>query len=740
MNLQFYWITQKPNPVPLRTAALMLAMVANLAPATAQEGSISGRVVDSRGEPVADAIVRVLQPQRETRSSPDGSFHFNQLPAGELRIELDYGGSRSLHRIQSGSQEVELTVSSHAHSDEIVVSAGGQPRGESEIAQPINVLSGDELLEVLQASLGETLEQEPGVTASFFGPGSSRPVIRGLGGSRVRTLEDGIGSLDASTSSPDHAVSIEPGQAERIEVLRGPATLLYGSSAIGGVVNVIDDRIPRYRAAKPLSGTADLRLGSVAEEITGSVGLTGGAGDWAWSVGGLHRHTSPYEVPRGATLTGEETVGNSDLQSDSGRLGVTRFFSDKGWVGLSVSGIDSFYGIPGGDHEEALRIDLEQRRFDLKSELRNPFGRFASAKIRAGWVNYQHQELEGSEVGTQFFNDAWEARVELVQQTRGNLTGSIGIQARDRDFRAVGEEAFVPRIESTNLAVFAVEQWTKNRLIYEFGARYESQDTQTPALKAGRKFSGLSASAGLLVKLSKIWQTGGSVSRAVKMPTGEELFSNGPHFATQSFEVGNLYLTEEISLGTDLFLRRQGSRFSGELRLFHNQFDDFIFQSITGDVTDGLSLSLWSQADATFTGGELEGAVELVDDGKQHLDLEVTTDWVRGELDLGSDLPRIPPASVSLGLDYHRGAWGGHLRWREIADQDHIADNETATQGYSMINASMGYRWMSEAMVIDLLVRGRNLTDQVARNHISFLKNESPLPGRDLTMSLRLAF
>ena len=408
------------------------------APASAQStGSIEGTVRPSHDHPLTLATARIPDLGLQVAVDEDGSFRFERVRPGsyivEVRVPTLGSGVERVEVEAGGVATIEVEVAAGSHFEEVVVSASGDARDQLELANAVTSLSGQELQLRVEASLGETLAQEPGVSSSFFGPAASRPIIRGLSGDRVRVLEGGIGSGDASAVSVDHAVSTDPLQAERIEILRGPATLLYGSSAIGGAVNVIDERIPTARAAAPIGGTVDLRGGTVSDERVGAVNLNGGGGSWAWHLDALARETDDYEIPGFAALEeegheeehGEQEheeepafgfVPNSDIETQGGRIGVTRFFGDRGFLGVAVSGFDTEYGLPEGAHgdehgeeehgeeeeehgEEPVRIDMEQQRIDLRGEVRSDFGIFQAAKLRLGATDYEHVELEGPEQG-----------------------------------------------------------------------------------------------------------------------------------------------------------------------------------------------------------------------------------------------------------------------------------------------------------------------------------------------------
>ncbi|HVS15563.1 MAG TPA: TonB-dependent receptor [Thermoanaerobaculia bacterium] len=765
-----------PAPRTFPLSLLLLALILLPAPAArAQDtGAIAGTVLTPDGRPASGVAVSVPDAARRLETDENGAFRFEGIAPGRHLVVADggrLGRAVETAEVAPGSvAELALALRIASHSEELVVTGFAEARSPLDLATATTVLSGDELQLRLGSSLGETLEQEAGITSTFFGPGASRPVIRGQTGDRVRMLEGGIGVGDASAISPDHAVTADPGLAEQIEVIRGPATLLYGSSAIGGAVNVVDQRIPTYRAAEPIRGTVDLRGGTVADERSGSIALDGGAGRFAWHLDALARDADDYEIPGFARVEdehGEEEgeeheaeenprgfVPNSAVESEAARIGGSWFFGDAGFFGISVGGFDSLYGLPVGGHgheegqgeegeaeeDEVIRIDMEQRRLDLRAERTRPFGTFSGLKVRVGATDYQHLELEGNEVGTLFRNDAVEGRFELIQKRRGRSSGSFGLQLSSRDLEAIGEEAFVPPTTSDSWAIFTFQEIRSGDLRWQLGGRWESQRIDVAPGFPDRDHAGLSASLGVVWDLAERWSLAGSAARAVKLPAAEELYSEGLHVATQAFEIGDTELDEETSLGLDLSLRRTEGRVTGELTLYRQDFDDYVFQAFTGDQEEGFPVVLYSQQDAEFAGVELKARVELWERDSRHLHLRLMGDLVEAELADGGNLPRIPAARLGAGLHYHGGPIDGMVEVRRTFDQDDVAVNETSTGGYTFVNASFGYRFTFGNQLLDVLVRGRNLTDEEARSHTSFLKEIAPLPGRDVAVSLRLWF
>ncbi|MEL7058838.1 MAG: TonB-dependent receptor [Acidobacteriota bacterium] len=751
-------------------------------------GAISGSVASDAGVPIPSARIVLVELRRSTLSDGSGAFQFDSVPAGTYRLQIDRSGSGTASRtieVSAGQTlDVEVRVGLFEHSDEIVVTAAPLSRSSLELAQPVDVLTGEELLFRRQARLGDILDGLPGISTTFFGAGASRPVIRGLSADRVRVLQSGLGTGDVASLSVDHAVSAEPAAAEAIEILRGPSTLLYGSSAAGGVVNIVDGRIPTLRAESGVSGIVDLSLGTVADQRAGTVRLDGGSGDWAWHLDATILEQDDYDIPDEAEVDPEPdeepitgALPNSDVESDSFGAGLTYFIGDRALIGVSVSGFNTEYGIPGGghgheegeehgdeeehegeehedededhDHEEGeeedefVRIDLERERVDLRAEIFGGLGAFEGLEFRLGVVDYEHVEIEFEgdepEVGTRFFNDSWEARAQVIQRERNGWTGSFGLQLEQEEVEAIGEEAFIPPSEADTLGLFTFQELKRGPVRWQFGARWETSDVDAEA-SPDRSFDGISASVGAVWDFADDWQLAASLSRSTKLPNAEELFANGAHVAVQTFEIGDPDLDEEVSNSLDLTLRRTADRWSGSLTAFTNRFDDYIFRNFTGEEEDGFPVIVYSQADADFWGFEFETRFELWRADDRHFDLELRGDLVRAEFDAGGDLPQIPPQRLGLGVHYHVPRWHFYAEAMEVDEQDRVAENETPTDGYTMVNAGVSYRWLFGGQVIDILVRGRNLLDEDARNHVSFLKDTVPLPGRDVGLSVRFSF
>lgn len=689
--------------------------------------------------------------------------------------------SSSFYLLTAALAAAQITIppDDHAHDslltlEAFVVTGHPDARSAFDLAQGASILAGDALQRSAQATLGETLAALPGVTSTYYGPGASRPLIRGLGGDRVRMLDNGIGSLDASNVSPDHNVSVEPLLVERIEILRGPATLLYGSSAVGGVVNVIDNRIPATAPATTLGGRAEMRFDTVAHERTGIAAVTTGSDRLAVQVNGLRTEADDVAIPDyadPANPANRGTLVNSALTTKSGSLGATGFWS-AGQAGLAVSEYDTVYGVPVG---EPIAIDLKQRRADFRGELTQPFGIFKSAKARLGLADYTHAEVDTTTglPNTTFTHHAYEGRLELLQQDIGSLSGTIGFQAARSDFAAEGEEVVTPPTLTTSQAIFVLESWQIDpTLTLEFGARYEQQrirlgavDPLLPAYPGyaattggARTDRGVSLSTGAVYYPAKDYSLGLTVAWSQRLPTAQELYSNGPHAGTGAYEIGTATLGRETSLGLDLILRKRTGAVTGSIGGFVNRFGDFIFERAVDDVyfdeTTGELLPLpaptgattlpvyqFTARDAVFYGGEAEVIFHLIETAAEHLHLDLTADYVHAQQTTDDQpLPRIPPLRFGATLRYERGAWSLGAGAQHVFQQDRVAPGESQTASYTLLNADLCYHFVLARTECEFFLHGANLGNQDARLSTSFLKEIAPLPGRNVSAGVRLRF
>lgn len=621
--------------------------------------------------------------------------------------------------------------------DEVQVTALPIKQSADEVIAPVSVLAGAALDDAKASTLGETVARQPGVQTTYFGPGVGRPVIRGLDGPRVGVLSNGASSGDVSTVSQDHAVSIEPFLADQIEVLKGPATLLYGSGAIGGVVNVVDGRIPERLPERPISGRAELRGNDGANERAGMARIDLGAGHFALHADGSYRDTDDYDGPDG-------TIANSFLTTKSGSFGAS-WIGDAGFVGLAVSRFLDHYGNPAepGDPatgESGVTLKLAQTRYDVKGGIDLHAGAIDALRFNLSHTDYTHTEFEGDEIGTVFLSQSNEGRIELVQGELAGWRGAFGLQFLRREFQAIGEEAFVPQTLTRGYGLFAMEQREWDRFKLDLGARVDRQSS-APADAAKRSFSPLSLSAGTSFKLAEGWHLNLNLDRAQRAPAEEELFANGPHVATESFEIGLPQASEETSNQVELALHYHSDFVDAKVSAYTNRFNDYLYLSDTGVVADDLPVRQWSQADARFHGFEGEALFKLSEGASGHYDLRLWGDSVRAKLDAGGNLPRMAPARAGVDLAWSADAWRASVGAAHYFEQDRVAAFETPTAGFTLINAHLSYTLeATDTASWEFFVDGNNLSNQTARLSTSFIKDKAPLPGRVIAFGVRAFF
>ncbi|CAH0495524.1 TonB-dependent receptor [Novosphingobium sp. CECT 9465] len=678
---------------------------------------------------------------------------------------------------EDGEQDTHVQPSS-----QIVVTAAFN-RDRQDVISGVSVLQGEALTQSLRPTLGEMLDRTPGVSATSFGPNASRPVLRGLQGERVRILTDGIGAFDVSNTSADHAVVINPLLAERIEVLRGPATLLFGSSAIGGVVNVIDKRIPRVIPEEPAHVDMIASYGSAANEraIGGAVDVPLG-GKFVIHADGSYLKTGNLRVgdyvlaPR-ARLTalanaGSETedqiaegidfaanaalkdkLPNSQAETWTAGVGAS-LITETGNLGIAYSRYDSLYGIPvrhaiqPDQEQEGPRLDVVQDRLDLRAEVETGGSLIKSIRARAGFASYRHFELEpDGAVGTAFYNKGLEGRVELVQADRGAWKGASGVQYFSRDFNVIGDEAFLPRNSTQQFGVFTLQQLDFGALKLEGGARYEHSVLeakplldQTQFFSGKRTFDTVSGSVGASYALTSDWRFGVNLSRTVRAPSGEELFANGPHAGTQAFEVGNPDFRTERAWGLEAVLRGRGEGYSLEASAYHSWFSNFIYENLTGAVEDGLPVFQFGQADARYYGFEIQGTATLASFNGIDLVADGLADYVHANIKDIGPAPRIPPLRLQGGLALNGSKMDlrGEVEWSD--SQTRTTAFETQTGSFTLVNAEINYRPWGSTRPLSFALSANNIFDVDARRHASVLKDFAPLAGRDIRITARASF
>ena len=672
----------------------------------------------------------------------------------------------------SALAQAQAAASAEASLPAVTVSASGLQLGAGDMTTPVTVLEGDELVRRREATLGETLSSEPGITSSHFGTGASRPIIRGMDGPRVRVLSDGAELHDASTISPDHAVVSEPMLATQIEVLRGPSALVYGNGAVGGVVNVLDGKVPTAIPQKGYEGSAELRANTGAREGAGALSLTGGAGNLAVHVEGVARDAGDYRVGKGWAPEGEATrkVPGSFNRTDTGSVGLS-WVGERGYLGAAYTRQTAKYGLPGHnhsfedchthgnhlhcgahageddshdhedhDHGDVPVVQLASERFDVRGELRNPFAGFSALRLRAGVTDYAHDEVEDGAVSTTFKNKAYDTRVELQHEPIAGFKGAVGLQTSQRKFSAQGEEAYVQPTVTRKTGLFVLEEYRLNDWYgdwrFEAALRHDRQTAKAETSGIERSHNGTSASLGAVWKFMPGYQIGTSFTRASRAPSAEELYARGLHMATSTYERGDANLRAETSQNIDVSLKKTSGDTTFGISVFRNRISNYIYGR-TLDEVDGLQLLQYSQADATFTG--IEGQVRQR--VTRNMGVTLFGDTVRAKLDGGGLLPRIPATRAGVRLDANWNAWEGQVEWVQVARQNRVAAFETATPGYGMLNLGVSYRGqLSSGTPWQVYLKANNLTDQLAYAHTSFIKTPAPLMGRNVTVGVRVAF
>lgn len=605
-----------------------------------------------------------------------------------------------------------------------------------QILAPAKVLAGDELRDKVGSSLGETLSQELGVSASAFGAGASRPIIRGMEGARVKMLENGMAVSDVSGLSNDHAVAAEGATAQQIEILRGPAALLYGSGAIGGLVNVVNERIPT--ALEPaLTGQLEARGSTVDSGRNVSGTLDGSVDKLAWHIDGNLRNADDYNTPVGR-------LAHSDTRSRSGGIGGS-YIDSWGFVGVSASRLSNVYGIPSA---EGSKIDQKQNRYDIDSLVKAPFEGFETFKFKAGYTDYKHAEIgEDGVPEVQFKNHALETRFELTHKPVAGWHGTFGVQTENTNFSALSAEGgpdTVPVTHSTSNAVFVVEERDIGPVKFNAGARVERVKRE-PVTGADRSFNLQSGSVGALWPFVHGYALGATFSYAQRAPATEELYSSGPHDATVTFDIGNADFKKETSRNIELNVQKTTGLVRWKANVFRNKVSDFIYGHITGNLLDEdgnpggeLRERIFEQADATIQGAEAELEYNPTGAGWSG---RLFADTSHGKLERGGNLPLQPATRIGVSTAYKMGAWRAGLSLVHAQSQDRLASFETTdTPSYNQVNANVSYTQKLGYYDVTWFLLAKNLTNDEIRTSTSVLKDIAPLPGRNVVFGVRAKF
>lgn len=733
--------------------------------AAAQTGvAVTGRLLNSlTGDPVGGATVQLDELRRQTTTAADGTFRFDNVPPGTYHVSVQSPGYSSRRTEVAVTTEprapLDVTVDPELHFTEQTI-VTGDLRSQFDVYQPTAVLAGQDLAKALAMSLGDTLATEPGVAVRSFGPATSRPVIRGMDGDRVQILEDGQRTGDLSAQSADHAVTINPAAAARIEVVRGPATLLYGPSAIGGLVNVITEDIPA-RAIDGRSGAATFDLGSAAKEGGAAADILVGNGRVALRAGGGGRRSGDYASPEG-------DVENSQSRSGFGNIGLS-WTGHNSYFGGSYGYDDTKLGIPVIE-EGTIQSTPRRHSFALRAGGEGLTGAFDSYRATLTVRRYKHEELEGDEVGTRFKNNTEE--IELMAGHRGGerLRGRFGGWILNRAFGASGEESLSPDVDQRSFAAFLYEEITWPHVGLQFAGRLD-RTRYSPVDERERSFTNGSGSVGLLLRPAAANDRltfAASLAATARPPAIEELYFFGLHHATFSLDIGNPDLDSERAIGLDLSMRWRGSRAAGEITYFRNDVRNFIFRNL---IDEEEFEHREDEFIARFGGREPAGHAEHEEHGDKdeeefsfieyigrdavlhgieaHADFSLTSrlfaevgaDYVRASVKASDDaLPRIPPFRVRGGLRYQYAGFQAGGEVVGVAKQDRVYGLEQPTDGYTLLKLFTSYSFGTGNAVSTITARLDNATNELYRNHLSLIKEFVPEMGRNFRLLYRVKF
>lgn len=744
-----------------------------------QAATVTGKVVDNNNQPIAGAVVSVKGTNLKVTTDDNGTYKITEVNSDHVHVHVSsrrhVHGDKEFDGVENVVADFTLTESTI---ENIVVTANSLQSSILESTLPVSILSGEELRKKQAPTLGETLKSLPGIHSTYFGPVASSPVIRGNDGPRVKLIQNGLDVSDASRVGPDHNIAADASTATQIEVLRGPATLQYGSGAIGGVVNVVDQRIPT-QFFSGLEGEAEFRHETASDEKFAKVDLNASAGDFSFHLDAFDRSTNDLEIPGFASSTPDDedepgTLPSSAIDTESVTAGLS-YIGTKGYFGVSIQEFNNIYGVPGEGHpegeeeeegeeegEEIINLDVDYTRYQIAGEIFSPFAGINSIKVLGSYTDYQHVELEGDEIGTLFENDTRELRVTAEHEAFKGWHGVFGLNYSTVDYAAIGEEAFTPPSETDTFALFLVEEKQIKDVNIQLGARLETVDLSADDVEIGEEtvqvfgfndssYTNLSLSAGANWQYKEGYSLAFNLSRSERAPSHQELYSAGEHLATQTFDLGAFFEidasgnitqrsdepNEEVATSLDVTWRKFTGDWGYTLSAFYNQVDDYLYQADTGLIFDDeFPILIFGQEDADLYGFEAEVHFQLNDAWR----LDFVGDFVRAEVDNG-DLPRIPPLRLGAELGFDYGNFYGDVSLTGYDNQTKTADFETETAGYGLLEFSVNYKIGGEGGPDWILfAKGTNLTDQEARVHTSFLKDQSTLPGRGFTVGIRAQF
>ncbi len=747
-------------------------------------GDLNGRLINTQDQNIAGALIKLKGADRPpVTTNQQGEFSFADLPFGEYELDVEASNNIHFHTMINHDGEALTLNIDETNLEELVVTANPLDKSQLEMTTPVTILTEEDLVVDRGLSLDQTLTQISGVNSGSFGLGAGQIVIRGQQGPRVLVLNNNITVQDAAAVSPDHWITSEPLLAKQVEVLKGPATLLYGGGAVGGLVNVVDEIIPTQPIDGLTGGIEGRFSDSAIGERAGVLSLNFGFNEqFAGHFSYFDSQTDDYEIPGSAESEilhdseghdddeeeEEEATGlleNSSIDSNGFNVGFS-FFNDNGYWGVSYSDFDRNYGIPGHEHgheddhhdddhgadeeeeeEEIVRIDLDKSVFNIRGLHRFDDNGFIS-QLRTHYSNtdYQHIELEGDEIGTVFDNEADEFRLELSHNHLNGFEGVWGVQFSNRDFSAVGEEAYILPSDTQIWSLFLIEERDFDSWHAEFGLRYDDQSVNT-ALFNDIDDSALSVSLGATFDLNEHWTIPVNLSSAQRLATAEELFSNQsgggelvPHLATSTIEIGNPNLTHETANNLDLGLRYRKDGLTFNLSFFYNQIDDLIFLRDTGLEEEETPIFEYTQQNSTFMGFETDLGYEFSDSYNNHWAFRVFADMTEAELNTGENVPRIPAERFGVNIDWMRGAWSASLDHTHVGRQSTLAPFELPTEGYDLLDLSVNWTHYTDQFETLVFIKASNLLDEEIRDHASFIKDLAPRPGRSISAGFRLTF
>lgn len=815
--------------------SLLSLSIAGLLSAPVYATTVTGKVTDTAGQPVAGAEVKIEGSRRVAFTDENGVYRFDDVKQPHIHLHVYSSnfihGDNDLGDVDT-DQNVDFVLKP-ASVENIVVTANALQSSVLESVTPVTVIGAEKLRKIEAPTLGETLKNAPGVHSTYFGPVSSSPVIRGNDGPRVKIVQNGLDVSDVSRVGPDHNVATSLASATQVEVLRGPATLQYGSGAIGGVVNVVDKRIPQYQL-DGVEGEAETSYSTVNNGSYTRADVTGGSGNIVWHVDGFYRDTDNADIPGFASIDPSEDEPNGELESSAMEtrnvVAGLSYVAEEGYFGFAVEQLDNEYGVPGHGHEdehdehdeehdeldgnhedeeheggEGVLLDVDMTRYQAAGEWHSPIQGLTNLKFAAAYTDYQHAEIEDGEPGTVFTNESSDIRLSAYHEEVNGWHGVFGVQFNHSDYNAVGEEAFTPGNTTSSYALYVIEQKNVGDVTFELGGRLErttldadASEIELEVLQEAHEgeehdedhegeeheehavaftfpdydFTSVSVSAGANWEYQEGHSIAVTLSRSERAPSQQELFSAGQHLATQSYEVGLVFdmddeghieetlkgVKEEVSTNLDLTFRKFTGDWGYSVSFFYNQADDYIYQTSTGLIAlteheehdedeaveeehdehgdeEGLPVYYFQQADADIWGFEAETYVDFSDS----LRLTVFGDYIRTEVE-DDNLPRTPPMRFGSELSYVNDGLSADVGFTWYDEQNNVASFETTTDGYTLVNASVQYEFATQNIDWVVFARGDNLTDEEARVHTSFLKDQAPLPGRNFTMGVRALF